>query len=75
MAAEPGLNSALEWRKSSASQGSGECVEVSKREASILVRDSSNPASVVLSFGPEQWGAFLRRVRCDAREATEVSPG
>lgn len=75
MAAETGLNSALEWRKSSTSAGSGECVEVAKRGVSILVRDSRNPSSAVLSFGREQWVAFLSRVRGDATEEAKVSRG
>jgi hypothetical protein len=75
MAAETGLNSALKWRKSSASSGSGECVEVAKRGVSVLVRDSRYPSTAVLSFGPEQWVAFLSRVRGDATEEANVSRG
>lgn len=75
MAAETGLSSALKWRKSSASAGSGECVEVAKRGVSILVRDSRNPSSAVLSFDPEQWVTFLSRVRGDATEAVDASLG
>lgn len=63
MAVEPGLSSALEWRKSNASGGNQECVEVAKRGASILVRDSRNPSGAVLAFDPEQWGAFLSRIQ------------
>jgi hypothetical protein len=73
MAAEPDPNFALEWRKSSASQGSGECAEVTQRGASILVRDSRDPSGTVLSFGPRQWGAFLSRVQSGAKEAAKAN--
>jgi hypothetical protein len=65
MAGDPGLGSALNWRKSSGSSGGGECVEVAQRGASILVRDSRDPSGAVLVLGPEQWDALLRRVRSE----------
>ena len=63
MAAEPGLDRALGWRKSTASGESGSCIEVARRGSSVLVRDSRNPAGAILAFGPGQWAAFLGRIR------------
>lgn len=68
MAAEPGLDPALKWRKSRASGASGGCVEVAKRGLPVLVRDSRNASGTVLAFGPEQWRAFLGRIRSEAKE-------
>ncbi len=72
MAVEPGPDFALEWHKSTASQGSGECIEVATRRASILVRDSRDPSGAVLTFGRRQWGAFLGRVRSGPKEAAQA---
>ncbi len=69
MAAEPGLNYALNWRKSNASGGGGECVEVAQRGASILIRDSRDPSGAVLVFGPERWSALLSRIRSESERA------
>jgi hypothetical protein len=63
MAAQPNEDSALTWRKSSASGGVGECVEVAKAESFVLARDSLNRSGAVLAFTQPQWLGFLRRVR------------
>jgi hypothetical protein len=48
------------WRKSSASNGVGECVEFARGVGGdILIRDSKDPAGPVLSFTPGEWRAFL----------------
>jgi hypothetical protein len=70
MAAEPGLDCALNWRKSSASVGNGECVEVAQREPSVLVRDSRDPSGAVLAFDRRQWRTLLTRIRSE----TEIEP-
>jgi hypothetical protein len=51
----------LRWRKASySSNGGGNCVEVGTGlPGSIAVRDSKNPDGPVLSFGPEEWHAFI----------------
>lgn len=53
----------LAWRKSSRSGGSGQCIEIARRDLSVLVRDSHNRSGAVLAFKPAQWSAFLERVR------------
>jgi hypothetical protein len=47
------------WRKSSYSGGSGgDCVEVASASRAVMVRDTKNPDSGVLTFAPGAWGAF-----------------
>jgi len=52
------------WRKSSASAGAGECVEVAKPGSSVLARDSRDQ-SVVLEFTTAQWLGFLQRIKAE----------
>jgi Domain of unknown function (DUF397) len=63
MPARQSRQSTLDWRKSSASGSSGECVEVACTGPSVLVRDSSQPSGALLAFTPAQWSAFLNLVR------------
>jgi hypothetical protein len=58
-------HSALTWRKSKASAGGGECVEMATTKRSVLVRDSRDPAGTVLEISPAQWSSFVRRIRED----------
>lgn len=65
--AQQGLNA--EWRKASASNGTGgnNCVEARITHASVAgkkgpivqVRDSKDPHGPVLSFTKDEWKAFL----------------
>jgi hypothetical protein len=55
--------SALTWRKSSASAGAGECVEVARSGSCVLARDSRDRDGVVLEFTLSQWLGFLRRAK------------
>ncbi|MBY8887773.1 DUF397 domain-containing protein [Streptomyces sp. PTM05] len=52
---------ALKWRKSthSGTQG-GACVEVAACPSVVHVRDSKDPDGPALTFGAEQWSAFVR---------------
>lgn len=53
---------ALDWRKSSASEGEQNCVEVAAAGRSVLVRDSRAAAGGVLVLGSVEWRAFLERI-------------
>jgi hypothetical protein len=51
------------WRKSSYSgDNGGECVEVASAEA-VLVRDTADPSSPVLTFTADAWRAFMATIR------------
>lgn len=50
------------WRKSTASQGTGECVEVAHVAGMVAVRDSKDPDGNALLFTQSEWSAFLRGV-------------
>jgi hypothetical protein len=65
MAAQPNQGPVLIWHKSSASVGSGECVEVAQRESSMLVRDSGDPSGASLVLTKSQWRALVRRIKQD----------
>lgn len=48
------------WKKSTRSNGSGNCVEVAQTwDGHRLVRDSKNPNGAILTFTPREWRAFI----------------
>ncbi|MEU9021396.1 DUF397 domain-containing protein [Actinomadura sp. NPDC048394] len=52
------------WRTSSHSSGQGtQCVEVACLPQSVAARDSKDPSGPVLTFGAEEWRAFLAEVK------------
>lgn len=51
------------WRKSKASNASGECVEVAFDDEAVLVRHSHDPSGPVLLFSHSEWKAFLAGAR------------
>jgi Domain of unknown function (DUF397) len=63
MTTEPKPHSTLAWRTSSASGGSGECVEVAQLESSVLIRDSRDRSGPILMVNAVQWIGLLERTR------------
>lgn len=53
----------IQWRKSSYSGNTGNCVEVAIAGRVVAVRDSKNPGSPHLAFAPHEWQAFARQVK------------
>ncbi len=53
----------MNWRKSSRSNASGNCVEVALDAPKTAVRDSKCPEAGHLSFNRNDWAAFLRDVK------------
>jgi len=53
-------NNELNWRKSTFSGGSANCVEVADTpDGGVLVRDTKqNGKGPILGFAPEEWDAF-----------------
>lgn len=52
-----------QWKKSTYSQPSGECVEIAFLDSGrIGVRDSKNPTGPALVFAPSEWDAFTSAV-------------
>jgi Domain of unknown function (DUF397) len=55
--------SQLAWRKASASQTNGNCVEVAVLPGGgVAVRDSKDPEGPVLRFTAAEWSAFAEGV-------------
>ena len=55
-----------EWRRSSRSYGSGNCLEVAVPRGELIdVRDSKNPQGAILQFTALAWVAFITGVRAD----------
>ena len=56
--------SRAEWRKSSYSSQSGNCVEVARNLPGLVaVRDSKKPDGAKLVISLETWSVFVRDVR------------
>ena len=56
--------SRAEWRKSSYSGQSGNCVEVARNLPGLVaVRDSKEPTGARLVMSSETWRTFMRQVR------------
>ncbi len=56
--------SCAQWRKSSHSSQSGNCVEVARNMPGLVaVRDSKEPRGAKLVVSREAWRAFIRSVR------------
>jgi len=56
------------WFKSSYSVANSACVEVAIEEGQdkqVLMRDSKNPSSEILTFGEGAWNSFIEDVKGD----------
>ncbi|MFG2843734.1 DUF397 domain-containing protein [Kitasatospora sp. NPDC048296] len=54
------------WRKSTYSNGDGDCVEVAVcSDGLVPVRDSKDPHGPVLSFDASAWSAFVAGIRAN----------
>lgn len=53
----------LQWRKSSYSSETANCVEVALSSALVGVRDSKNPEGATLVYSAGSWGDFVSAVR------------
>lgn len=52
------------WKKSTRSNGSGDCVETARlADGSHAVRDSKNPNGAILMFTASEWRAFVEGVK------------
>ncbi len=51
------------WRKSSYSNGQGDCVEVGCKAEGVAVRDAKLAMSPVLAFTPDAWAAFTASLK------------
>lgn len=51
------------WRKSTYCGESGPCVEVAMQDSEILVRDSKDANSPILTFNQAEWKAFVAGVK------------
>jgi hypothetical protein len=59
--------SRAEWRKSSFSSQSGNCVEVATNMPGIIaVRDSKNPDGPILTFSRDEWACFITHLQATA---------
>nr|MDT0658365.1 DUF397 domain-containing protein [Micromonospora sp. DSM 115978] len=58
------LSDTPNWRKSTRSTATGDCVEVADNlPGRVLVRDSKDQAGPALAFGPAAWAAFVQGVK------------
>ncbi len=54
--------SRAQWRKSSYSGNSGNCVEVADLGQAVAIRDSKDPAGAVLVIAREEWQGFIQNL-------------
>ncbi|QXJ22342.1 DUF397 domain-containing protein [Actinomadura graeca] len=55
----------LLWRKSRASQGADECVELSVLDTMVFIRDSRNVGGGMLAFTRSQLRELFERLRAE----------
>jgi hypothetical protein len=52
-----------QWKKSTYSGNTGNCVEVAITESVVGIRDSKDPDGAVIKVRPEAWRAFVEATR------------
>ncbi len=62
-------SSRAQWRRTSYSGNTGNCIEVSRLGPAIVVRDSKNPVGSALTFRPSAWRRFMRDINGSQRES------
>jgi Domain of unknown function (DUF397) len=60
---DPAQITFVDWRKSSRSSGSANCVEFATHGTTVGLRDSKNPAGPVLEFEANAWNDFVAGVK------------
>ncbi|MEU5552038.1 DUF397 domain-containing protein [Micromonospora sp. NPDC047793] len=60
---------ALRWKKSTRSNGGGNCVEVATPSQIVMVRDSKDRQGSPLSFTADQWTGFVRGIKAGRFDA------
>ena len=58
--------SRAQWRKSSYSGNSGNCVEVADLDGTVAVRDSKDQEGPVLLFAADTWARFIAEIKRSA---------
>lgn len=56
-------NEYTDWRKSSRSNGSGQCVETASASATVAVRDTTDRDGGTLVFAAGSWQKFITSLR------------
>jgi hypothetical protein len=58
--------SRAEWRKSSYSSQSGNCVEIATNmPGTVAVRDSKDPQGPILAVSCHDWQVFVRQIKSE----------
>ena len=55
-----------DWRKASYSVNNGACAEAASAGGTVMVRDSADPSSPVISYPASAWQHFLAAVKSPA---------
>ncbi|WP_436522482.1 DUF397 domain-containing protein [Actinoplanes sp. HUAS TT8] len=58
------------WKKSTRSNGSDNCVEARTYQGEVQVRDTKDRTGGTLSFSPEAWADFLSGIRAGEFDAS-----
>lgn len=51
------------WQRSSRCHANGTCVELTRLDGHIAVRDAKEPDGARLAFGPSSWTAFTNDLK------------